>query len=355
MSKTKGQYSFFDLEIHLEKIYQINDFLPKLNALIDWEIFREALNIVREKERKSNAGRPAFDVLLMFKVLVLKSMYNLSDDQTELQIRDRISFRDFLGLTFADTVPDAKTIWAFSEQLKELELEQQLFDRFGEELDKQGFQAKSGVIVDGTFVEVPRQRNTKEENAQIKACAMPDRIAANPHVEAQKDLEAEWAKKGDETHFGYKNHVASDDEYKFIRGYGVTGAAAHDSEPYLDVLPEEPAYPDQEAFADSAYSGAKIDTKLKDRGYVPFICEKGYRNKPLTEEQKKLNREKSRVRCRVEHIFGAQKMRMGNEILRSIGFARARFWIGMRNLMYNMSRFVSLRRSLKGPKLVQAG
>jgi len=351
MSKTKGQFSFFDLEKHLDKIYQINNFLPKLNALIDWDIFRASLTIVREKERKSNAGRPAFDVLLMFKVLVLKSMYNLSDDQTELQIRDRISFRDFLGLTFADTVPDAKTIWVFSEQLKELELEQPLFDRFGEELDKQGFQAKSGLIVDGTFVEVPRQRNTKEENKQIKACEVPERIAANPHVAAQKDLDAEWAKKGDETYFGYKNHAATDEGYKLIRGYGVTGAAAHDSEPYTDVMPEEPAYPDQEAFADSAYVGEKIDAELKKRGFLPMICEKGYRNKPLTEEQKKLNRVKSSVRCRIEHIFGAQKMRMGNEILRSIGFARARFWIGMRNLMYNRSRFVSLKR----PKTVKAG
>jgi len=344
MPTTKGQYSFFAIESQLEKMYQINDFLPKLNALVDWGIFRSDLEKVREKERKSNAGRPAFDAMLMFKILVLKSMYNLSDDQTEFQIRDRISFRHFLGLTFADTVPDAKTIRAFSEQLQELELEHPLFDRFNEELDKQGFKAKSGLIVDGTFVEVPRQRNTKDENAQIKAGDVPERIASNPHVLAQKDLEAEWAKKGDELHFGYKDHVAMDDEYKFIRGYGVTGAASHDSEPYLDIVPESPAYADQEAFADSAYVGEKIDTELKKRGYVPFICEKGFRNKPLSEEQKTMNKMKSSVRCRVEHIFGAQKMRMGNEILRSIGFARARFWVGMRNLMYNMGRFVSLKR-----------
>jgi IS5 family transposase len=349
MSKVRGQYSFFDVENQLDKIYQINGFLPKLNALIDWEIFRDALNIVREKERKSNAGRPSFDALFMFKVLVLKSMYNLSDDQTELQIRDRISFRDFLGLTFADIVPDAKTIWAFAEQLKILELEQQLFDRFGEELDKQGFKAKSGLIVDGTFVEVPKQRNTKDENKQIKNGEVPETLSENPHVLSQKDLDAEWAKKGDEVHFGFKDHVAADDEYKLIRGYGVTGAATHDSEPYLDVVPEKPAFDDQEAYADSAYSGKKIDTKLKERGYKPQICEKGYRNHPLTEEQKASNRVKSKVRCRIEHIFGSQKMRMGNEVLRSIGFARARFWIGMRNLMYNMSRLVSLKR----PKLAK--
>jgi IS5 family transposase len=164
---------------------------------------------------------------------------------------------------------------------------------------------------------------------------------------AQKDLDAEWAKKGNDTFYGYKNHAMSDDEFKFIRGYGVTGAASHDSEPYPDVMPEKPAFDDQEAYADSAYSGKKIETKLKERGYKPMICEKGYRNHPLTEEQKASNREKSRVRCRIEHIFGSQKMRMGNEILRSIGFARARFWIGMRNLMYNMSRLVSLKRPKK--------
>jgi len=97
-------------------------------------------------------------------------------------------------------------------------------------------------------------------------------------------------------------------------------------------------------YADSAYSGEKIDTKFKERDYQPQICEKGYRNKPLTEEQKESNRLKSKVRCRIEHIFGAQKMRMGNEVLRSIGLARTRFLIGMRNLMYNMSRLVSLKR-----------
>ena len=139
-----------------------------------------------------------------------------------------------------------------------------------------------------------------------------------------------------------------DEEYKLIRGYGVTCAASHDSVPYLDVLPEESAYPDQEAFADSAYSGKEIDGKLKERGYLPMICEKGRRNYPLTEEQKKMNRLKSRIRCRVEHVFGAMKMRMGEETLRSIGFGRVRFWIGVRNLPCqmsngNMCRFVSLR------------
>jgi len=347
MSTTNGQFGFFDRERQLEKIYQLNDFLPKLNSLIDWEMFRPTLQKVREKEYHGPGGRPPFDVVLMFKILVLKSMYNLSDDNTELLIRDRLSFQDFLGLHRGKTVPDAKTIWLFAEQLKNLELECLLFDRFNELLDTSGFKVKSGLIVDGSFVEVPKQRNTKEENAQIKQGEIPESFSANPHVLAQKDCDARWTKKNDVSYFGYENHAVIDDEYKFVRGYGVTDAAVHDSVPCLDVIPAEPAYPDQEVFADAAYVGEKIDMDLRGRGYVPMICEKGFRNKPLTEQQKESNRVKSSVRCRVEHVFGAMKSRCRDAVLRTIGFGRARFWIGLRNLAYNLGRFVSL----KCPKL----
>jgi IS5 family transposase len=239
-------------------------------------------------------------------------------------IRDRLSFRVFLGLGFAagDTVPDAKTIWLFGEPLKNLELECLLFDRFDEELDRQGFAAKSGSIVDGSFVEVPRQRNTQEENEQIKKGEIPAAFSANPHVLVQKDCDARWTQKNGVSYFGSKDHVVVDEEYKLIRGYGVT---------------------------DAAYVGEKIETGLRERGYLPMICEKGYRNKPLTETQKKMNKMKSKVRCRIEHVFGAMKSRGRDEVLRSIGFARARFWIGMQNLAYNVSRLVSL----KCPKVVK--
>jgi IS5 family transposase len=343
-TKRKGQHGFFDRDNRLAKIHKLNDFLPKLNSLIDWEIFRPALNKIRQDKNPANGGRPPYDVVLMFKILVLKEMYNLAFDRIEEQILDRLSFQVFLGLHSCDDVPDAKTIWLFAEHLKNLELECLLFDRFSELLDTSGFAVKSGLIVDGSFVEVPRQRNTKGENEQIKKGEIPASFSANPHVLAQKDCDARWTKKGNETFFGYENHGKIDDEFKFVRGYGVTDAAVHDSQPYPDLMSEEPDYPDQEAFADAAYVGENIDKGLKGLGYLPMICEKGYRNTPLTEEQKAMNKIKSSVRCRVEHVFGSMKMRMGNEILRSIGFARARFWIGMRNLMYNMGRFVSLMR-----------
>jgi IS5 family transposase len=340
-----GHSTFFDAPFaeQLAKMAQINDFLPKLKTLIDWELFRPDLSKVREKERLSPAGRPPFDELLMFKVLVLKTTHNLSDDQMEYQIRDRISFRDFLGLSILDRMPDAKTIWLFADQLKDLGLERVLFDRFNEELDRAGFSVKSGLILDGSFVEVPRPRNTKEENERLKNGEAPESVFTNPHVLAQKDVEAEWTKKGNETYCGYENHALVDDGHKFVRDYGVTGAAVHDSVPCLSLVPDEPAYPDQEFFGDSAYSSEEINTKVAERGFVPMISEKGYRNHPLTEQQKESNKVKSSVRCRVEHVFGAMKVRCRDEVLRSIGLERAAFWIGLRNLVYNLGRFVSLK------------
>jgi IS5 family transposase len=110
-----------------------------------------------------------------------------------------------------------------------------------------------------------------------------------------------------------------------IWGYGVTTAKVHESVLYLDVLPAQPQPGCEKSYSDSAYNGKDIVTEILQRGYHPRICEKGYRNKPLTEEQKASNCTKNKVRCRIEHVFGEQKMRMKDETLRSIGFARANF------------------------------
>jgi IS5 family transposase len=283
-SMINSQYSFFDLEKQLDKIYQLNDVLPNLHALIDWQIFRADLNKEHEKTGQSHAGRPPFDTLLMFKILILKSLYNLSDENTELQIRDRISFRLFLGLDLCDAVPDAKTIWLFAERLKQLGLERVLFHRFHAELHRQGFTAKSGSIVDSSFVEVPKQRNTRKENAQIKQGEIPETLSANPHVLAQKDTDVRWTKKNKVSYFGYKAHVRTDTEYKLIQDYTITDASVHDSVPFLDLVPAESSSEGQAVYGDSAYVGKAMEKDVRRRGYVSQICEKGYRNKPLTEE-----------------------------------------------------------------------
>ncbi|GHT40691.1 hypothetical protein FACS189443_1400 [Planctomycetales bacterium] len=192
--------------------------------------------------------------------------------------------------------------------------------------------------------EVPRPRNTKSENAQLKKGEIPEEFKSNPHRLAQKDCDASGAKKGTSYFFSYKDRPWVDAFWKLMWGYAVTPAAVHDSVPCLDVIPEKPHLGCEGVYGDSAYSGKEIAEELLKRGYDPRIYGKGYRNHPLTEEQKESNRLKSKVRCRIEHVFGEQKMRMGNEVLRSIGFARAKFWIGIRNLNSNISRYLTLRK-----------
>ncbi len=173
----------------------------------------------------------------MFKVLVLQYLYNVSDDQIEYQIRDRYSFGRFLGLIDPSSkIPDAKTIWLFREQLVKLDLMKELFYDFDYHLNNKGYKARKGQIVDSSFVDAPKQQNTKKENEQIKNDETPERVAESPNVAAQKDVYARWTKENNEVHYGYKDHVAIDNAHKLIREYDVSSAEVHDSNVFEEIL-----------------------------------------------------------------------------------------------------------------------
>ena len=335
-----SQPSFFDFSDRLKKLDE-RDPLKNVNELIDWEDFRFTLEKVRQKERKNNSGRKPYDVVLMFKVLVLQHLYNLSDDQIEYQIRDRYTFCRFLGLNPEDRIPDAKTIWYFREQLLKLDLVKSVFNDFDAQLNQNGYQAKKGQIVDASFVDVPRQRNKREENDQIKAGETPERFKENGNVASQKDVDARWTKKNHEKHYGYKDHVSVDNEYKLIRDYEVTSAEVHDSKVFEDILSENTS---KTVWADSAYRSEEKEMLLKELGYRSEVHRKGKRNKPLTEKEKQGNTTKSKVRARVEHVFGSMTNEQGGLYFKVIGIARNKAKIGLMNIVYNMRRFVTLHR-----------
>jgi IS5 family transposase len=242
----------------------------------------------------------------------------------------------------------------FGEQLPQLGLGKLLFDRFYSELENYGVTIKGGIAMDGTFINVPKQHFHQDEYAQIKKGEKPESRTSKPAVQSQTDFDARYTRKNsNEKHDGYKNHVEADVDTKMITDYDLTSASVHDRVPFLDLLPKEAEKDEQNKdykqpiFADSAYKSQEVDEELKRRGFDPLIIERAYRNHPLIDEQKASNKLKSKIRCRIEHIFGVQKMRMGNEILRTIGIIRAKFQIGMRNLVYNRSRLVSLKRMKK--------
>lgn len=159
------QINLFAEETQLQRLSELGDSLEKLNV-IDFESFRPLLEKVNCKERKSKAVRPSYDVVMMFKILVLQRLFNLSDDQTEYQITDRMSFQRFIGLSLGERVPDAKTIWLFKDTITQKEIIEPLFNQFTAQLESQGIITHTGTIVDATFVDAPRQRNTREENNQ---------------------------------------------------------------------------------------------------------------------------------------------------------------------------------------------
>jgi IS5 family transposase len=296
------QRGFFDENDRLKELSLLGDPLERLNLVINWESFRPKLTRVFKKEAKGPGGRPPYDYIVMFKVLILQRLYNISDAQAEYQIKDRLSFMRFLGLNLCDTVPDEKTIWLYRERLVQAKVIDTMFYRFTKQLEDKGLITRTGSIVDASFVDVPKQRNSREENEAIKDGEMPKEWEeeGSKHKVSQKDINARWTKKNDETHYGYKNHMKADKDSKLIIKYKVTSAEVHDSHALADLVELKK---DTVIYADSAYKGEEIEACLGNN-IENQIIEKGYRNKPLTEAQKVQNKRKSSIRVRVEHIFG---------------------------------------------------
>jgi IS5 family transposase len=335
------QRGFFDEQDRLQKISLQGDPLEKLNAIIDWEMFRPQLKRCFKKEPKGPGGRSPFDYVLMFKILILQRLYNLSDAQMQYQLLDRLSFQRFLGQGLYASVPDEKTIWLFREVLTKKKAIEKLFDHFASHLERQGLITNNGSIIDASFVEVPRQRNSREENAKIKEGIIPEEWNEDPFKLRQKDTDARWTKKNDETYYGYKDHVKVDTDSKLIKAYEVTDASVHDSQVLAPLIDKRDK--DTDLHADSAYRSAKIEKTLAKRGVRSKIHEKANRNQPLTKSQMRSNRAKSRIRARVEHVFAHITTSMRGFRIRSIGIQRACGIVGLINLTYNIVRSVHLQ------------
>ena len=328
------QLNMFSESKRLEKITKLGDSLETLTKIIDFEIFRKKIRQAMYRVPKGAGGRPKYDEVMMFKILILQRMYNLSDDEMEYQLNDRMSFCRFAGIKLGDEVPDAKTIWLFRDNLSKSGIIDKLFGIFNEKLEKANLITRAGSIVDATFIEAPKQRNTREENKKIKGNEIPEEWKENPHKLCQKDTDARWTKKGKAVYYGYKNHVKADLESKLIVNYTVTSANVHDSQELQKLVNEK----DKKIYADTAYSGETIAEQIPKNIEIQ-ILEKAYRNKPLTEEQKQRNKEKTKLRCRIEHIFGYMTNKFKGLTLRCIGMKRAEFNIGLTNLLYNMFRY----------------
>ena len=206
-----GQLGFFDLGRRYAGLDAKNDPLVAIGAMVPWECLRPKLKAALIKgalrrsdaERMSSAGRKPWDEVVVFKALVLQALYNLSDDQVEYQLRDRLSFMRFLGLGIEDAVPDAKTLWLYREAPAKAGAVEELFDLFDGFLKDKGYLAMGGQIIDATIVSAPKQHNSREENAAIKEGKTPEDWKSKPAKNRRKDKDARWTKKHERSYYGY--------------------------------------------------------------------------------------------------------------------------------------------------------
>lgn len=353
-----NQPGFWDVEHRLQELSKHGDPLERLAATVDFELFRPTLRLALQRQSRGKGGRPPFDPVLKFKMLVLQSMHGLSLEQTEFMVRDRLSWMRFCGLGPGDRVPDANTLWDFREALIRTKTLDRLFARLDDAIIEAGYLAMSGQIVDATLVAAPRQRNTEPEKAQIKDGRSASEIWPDqPAKAAQKDTHARWtvkfskakpAKDGSKPVdiaipvFGYKLHISIDRRHGIIRRRMVTDAAAHDGarlrEGLIDLNNTS-----SEVWADTAYQSRANRKYLEDRGKTSRMHHKKPRGKPMPRHIARGNAGRSAIRAAVEHPFAALKGPMRLTI-RTIGLARADATATLASMAYNMRRWCWLDR-----------
>lgn len=329
--------TFFDEDNRLTRLTELGDPLENL-SLIDFEIFREALNKLIPSHDNRLGGRQKLDRVMMFKVIVLGQLNSLADDRLEYLINDRLSFQRFLGLGLGDKVPDSKSIWKFREDLKNSGGHETIFNLFKQALREKGIVTQAGSIIDSTiYLTRPASRPKRAIETEAEAGQTADSTPAASkklNSERQRDKDARWTVKGDKFFHGYKNHIKVDAESKLITGVEVKPANGHDSQTILFDETDKVGYGDK-AWGDPATIKRikKQCPKLKVR-----MCSRSYRGKPLTNEKKEANNQINKTRVRIEHVFGYQQTVMGGKFLRCVGLARAECQIYLKNLAYNFCR-----------------
>lgn len=336
--KSKGP-GLLDQEFRAQELRLRKRGILVLDEIVNWELFRTVVEGAVVKEWKGNQGRPMFPPLKMFKVLVIQNYYHLSDERMEDMLLDSESFKVFAGFGYSDTLPDQKTIWRFREQLQKAGVFEEVFRLLHQLLEKSNIVGRAGVIVDATFVEVPRQHKLSEEKEKIEKGEIPEKLLKCPKVLRQKDLEARWSVKNNESYFGYKAHIKVDLATKLVIAEAMTPANVHDSQMIVSLV----EVGDQKVFADKAYRGDEISHQIRMKNVIPLIHEKGYRGHSLQPYQHEINKMLSTFRARVEHVFGDVVVGMQGFTCRYIGEARVHAATQLRLLLYNVRRLGQMK------------
>lgn len=340
---TMRNNDFFAADKRQQKLNEFTLPLKQLDALVNWAELAAAVNLPLKRELvHAKGGRPGYPTVVMLKILVLQQLYgNLSDEETEYALLDRLSWQQFLGLTGALNVPDARTIWHFKNRLAHTQSSSALFAAVQAQLDCAGYQAKGGQLIDATIVPSPKVQLDKAEREQLKRGEVP--ADWSKKKAAHKDRDAHWTIKRDQAYHGYKAHINADQKHKLVRQIEVTAANQSDISQFEALLDTSAARQEhgKTVYADKGYQSQANRQLLKQHGLRDGILRKDDRNRYDQSPIRRRNQRLSKVRARVEHIFGVWSRR-GGKAVRCVGLLRATAQITVQAVAYNLRRWVSL-------------
>ncbi len=268
----------FALNEQYKHIRRLGDKLAELESLIEWEAFRPIISQIYNNHT-DQGGRPITDEILLVKMLVLQSLYGLSDPEMERQANDRISFRKFLG--FPEKIPNHTTLWYFRERLIRSRKEQAIGDQLQTQIEVKGLKIRKGVIQDASFI-------TADPGHK------PADTPRGEEAKTRRSRDGTWAKKGKKSHFGYKLHIMMDKEHQLIRRMETTTASRHDGQVDLSRKGET-------VYRDKGYFGVKPQASMDK------TMHRSTRGHPLSIKEERRNRAIMRTRSLVERPFAVMK------------------------------------------------
>lgn len=272
------------------KLNDLGNRLAEIKTLIDWKRFDLIIEKIR-KNKTSLGGRPNMNNIVMLKILVLQKWFSLSDEQTEYQILDRASFQDFLNISYKE-VPDFSTVWRFRDQIRNENIEEELWDELQNQILMKGFEVTKGHIQDASFTEA--QLGKKRYYQEKKAKERREKIEYTKKQEQHIDRDAKFSIKNNQIHFGYKDHVKTDVDHNFVRSFEVTPANIHDNN--IDLCEKD----DIAMYRDRGY--CNCDLKHTQVNNMTMIRKD--KNKSWV---KSLNKSISKIRCKGERQFSVVK------------------------------------------------
>lgn len=334
-----------DLFVQEQRQDKMGGFIANLAAmdeLIDFAAVAAQVDAACPRPERSRGGRPPYPTEVMVRLVFIQSLYNLSDEDCEYQVLDRMSFQHFCRLAGELHIPDARTLWRFKQQLAQGGLGgRAIFDAVSQQLQAHGYIPRGGQIVDASIVQAPVTHTKTDEREALNAGQTPEGWTTKRLRHTDRD--ARWTKKHGKSYYGYKMHANSDARYKLIRRIKVTPANVDDGQTLKDVL--DPSNTAKRVLADRGYDSQANRELLQDKQLRDGI---GRRAKPGQDRRQRLdarNKSINRVRARVEHVF-AGLQQLGGKAVRATTMARNELAITLKCVAYNVKRLVWLVQHL---------